>query len=95
MTGGFQGGNCGVRIADFANSRFGGSRRPMHLPAASVVVRRHADCRQAPKPPSIVCIAPVIIPPWGPAIMGIEGWFGTTAECIDAACTGVWRGDLA
>jgi len=30
-----------------------------------------------------------------PAMMGIEGWFGTTAECIDAACSGVWRGDLA
>ena len=29
-----------------------------------------------------------------PAMMGIEGWFGTTAECIDAACTGVWRGRL-
>lgn len=29
-----------------------------------------------------------------PAIMGIEGWFGTTAECIDAACTGRWNGGL-
>jgi predicted aconitase len=29
-----------------------------------------------------------------PAIMGIEGWYGTTAECIDAACTGVWKGAL-
>jgi predicted aconitase len=29
-----------------------------------------------------------------PAIMGIEGWFGTTAECIDAACTGKWKGRL-
>lgn len=29
-----------------------------------------------------------------PAMMGIEGWFGTTAECIDAACTGQWRGRL-
>jgi predicted aconitase len=29
-----------------------------------------------------------------PAIMGLEGWYGTTAECIDAACTGVWRGAL-
>lgn len=29
-----------------------------------------------------------------PAIMGIEGWYGTTAECIDAACTGRWAGRL-
>lgn len=29
-----------------------------------------------------------------PAIMGIEGWFGTTADCIDAACTGRWEGRL-
>jgi predicted aconitase len=30
-----------------------------------------------------------------PAIMGIEGWYGTTEECIDAACTAKWRGRLA
>ncbi|RKF23324.1 DUF521 domain-containing protein [Altericroceibacterium spongiae] len=30
-----------------------------------------------------------------PAIMGIEGWYGTTAECIEAACTGRWEGRLA
>lgn len=29
-----------------------------------------------------------------PAIMGIECWFGTTAECIDAAVTGRWNGGL-
>jgi len=29
-----------------------------------------------------------------PAIMGIEGWFGTTQECIDAACSGRWEGRL-
>lgn len=27
-----------------------------------------------------------------PAIMGIQAWFGSTAECIDAALTGRWRG---
>ena len=27
-----------------------------------------------------------------PAIMGIQAWFGTTADCIDAALTGRWRG---
>jgi predicted aconitase len=25
-----------------------------------------------------------------PAIMGVQAWFGTTAQCIDAACTGRW-----
>jgi predicted aconitase len=29
-----------------------------------------------------------------PAMMGIEGWFGTTADCIEAACTGKWEGRL-
>lgn len=30
-----------------------------------------------------------------PAIMGVQAWFGTTADCIDAACTGRWNGSLA
>ncbi|NEE01063.1 aconitase X [Phytoactinopolyspora halotolerans] len=30
-----------------------------------------------------------------PAILGIEGWFGTLDECVDAAITGVWRGELS
>jgi predicted aconitase len=30
-----------------------------------------------------------------PAIMGIECWFGDTAECIDAAITGRWNGGIA
>jgi predicted aconitase len=30
-----------------------------------------------------------------PAIMGIECWFGTTADCIDAAVTGRWSGGLS
>jgi predicted aconitase len=29
-----------------------------------------------------------------PAILGIEAWFGTLDECIDAAVTGRWRGGL-
>lgn len=29
-----------------------------------------------------------------PAILGIEAWFGTLEECVDAAVTGKWRGDL-
>ena len=30
-----------------------------------------------------------------PAILGIEAWFGTLGECIDAAVTGRWHGGLA
>lgn len=29
-----------------------------------------------------------------PAIMGVQAWFGTTAECIQAAVTGRWSGGL-
>jgi predicted aconitase len=29
-----------------------------------------------------------------PAIMGVEAWFGTTQDCIDAALTGRWNGSL-
>lgn len=30
-----------------------------------------------------------------PAIMGVQVWFGTTAECIQAAVTGRWSGGMA
>lgn len=30
-----------------------------------------------------------------PAILGIEAWFGTLEECVDAAITGQWRGELS
>ena len=29
-----------------------------------------------------------------PAIMGVQGWFGDTRECVDAAVTGRWEGNL-
>jgi hypothetical protein len=29
-----------------------------------------------------------------PAIMGIQAWFGSTADCIGAALTGRWQGEL-
>lgn len=28
-----------------------------------------------------------------PAITGVEAWFGSTADCIDAAVTGKWKGE--
>jgi len=27
-----------------------------------------------------------------PAILGLQAWFGTTAQCVEAACTGRWHG---
>ena len=27
-----------------------------------------------------------------PAILGVQAWFGSTAQSIDAACTGRWHG---
>jgi predicted aconitase len=30
-----------------------------------------------------------------PAIMKVQGWFGTLADCVDAAVTGTWRGELS
>ncbi|HEY1724867.1 MAG TPA: aconitase X catalytic domain-containing protein [Steroidobacteraceae bacterium] len=29
-----------------------------------------------------------------PAIMGVQAWFGSTGDCIDAAISGHWRGEL-
>jgi predicted aconitase len=29
-----------------------------------------------------------------PAILGIEAWFGTLDDCVEAAVTGTWRGEL-
>ncbi|OVZ59950.1 hypothetical protein CDO44_10300 [Pigmentiphaga sp. NML080357] len=29
-----------------------------------------------------------------PAIMGIQAWFGSTADCVEAAVTGRWKGGL-
>jgi len=30
-----------------------------------------------------------------PAILGVQAWFGSTAECVDAACNGRWNGGYA
>lgn len=30
-----------------------------------------------------------------PAIMGVQGWFGTLEQCVDAAVTGTWRGGVS
>ena len=28
-----------------------------------------------------------------PAILGLQAWFGSTRDCIDAAVTGRWKGE--
>lgn len=30
-----------------------------------------------------------------PALMGVQGWFGSVADCVEAAVTGRWQGGLA
>ena len=30
-----------------------------------------------------------------PAILGFETWLGTTEQCVNAAISGYWRGDLS
>jgi predicted aconitase len=29
-----------------------------------------------------------------PAILGVQAWFGSTADCVNAAITGRWAGEL-
>jgi predicted aconitase len=29
-----------------------------------------------------------------PAILGVQAWFGSTRDCIEAAVTGRWNGEL-
>jgi len=29
-----------------------------------------------------------------PAILGVQAWFGSTSDCVNAAITGRWNGEL-
>jgi len=29
-----------------------------------------------------------------PAITGVQGWFGSVRDCVDAALTGTWNGRI-
>jgi len=51
-----------------------------------------AMSRAAPKGAKVVALDSAKQAHYLPAILGVQGWFGSTAECIDAACTGQWRG---
>ena len=51
-----------------------------------------AMSRAAPKGTRVVALDSAKQAHYLPAILGIEAWFGSTEECIDAACTGHWQG---
>jgi len=51
-----------------------------------------AMSRAAPEGTKVVALDSVKQAHYLPAILGVQAWFGTTEECIDAACSGVWRG---
>jgi predicted aconitase len=50
--------------------------------------------RAVPKGTKVVALDSAKQTHYLPAIMGIEAWFGTTEDCINAALTGKWTGEL-
>ena len=53
-----------------------------------------AISRAVPKGTKVVALDSAKQTHYLPAIMGIEAWFGTTEDCIRAAITGRWDGEL-
>ncbi|CAN7770948.1 aconitase X catalytic domain-containing protein [Pseudorhodoferax sp. LjRoot39] len=51
-----------------------------------------AMSRATPKGTRVVALDSAKQAHYLPAILGIEAWFGSLEECIDAACTGQWKG---
>ena len=54
-----------------------------------------AMSRATPKGTKVVALDSAKQAHYLPAILGLQAWFGSTADCIDAACTGRWNGRLA
>ena len=54
-----------------------------------------AMSRAAPKGTRVVALDSAKQAHYLPAILGVQAWYGSTAECIDAACTGRWAGRYA
>jgi len=54
-----------------------------------------AMSRATPKGTKVVALDSAKQAHYLPAILGLQAWFGTTADCIEAACTGRWDGRLA
>lgn len=53
-----------------------------------------AMSRAAPKGTRVVALDSAKQAHYLPAILGLQAWFGSTADCIDAACSGRWNGSL-
>lgn len=51
-----------------------------------------AMSRAAPKGTKVVALDSAKQAHYLPAILGVQAWFGSTEECIDAACSGFWKG---
>jgi hypothetical protein len=51
-----------------------------------------AMSRAAPKGTRVVALDSAKQAHYLPAILGVQAWFGSTADCVDAACTGRWAG---
>jgi predicted aconitase len=51
-----------------------------------------AMSRATPKGTRVVALDSAKQAHYLPAILGVQAWYGSTQECIDAACTGQWRG---
>ncbi len=54
-----------------------------------------AMSRAAPTGTKVVALDSAKQAHYLPAILGVQAWYGSTAECIDAACTGRWSGRYA
>jgi predicted aconitase len=53
-----------------------------------------AMSRAAPQGTRVVALDSAKQAHYLPAILGVQAWFGSTADCIDAACSGRWQGVL-
>ena len=53
-----------------------------------------AISRAVPKGSKVVALDSAKQAHYLPAMVGIEAWFGTTEDCIQAAISGRWSGDL-
>lgn len=53
-----------------------------------------AMSRAMPKNTKVVALDSAKQAHYLPAILGVQAWFGSTSDCVDAACTGKWEGGL-
>ena len=51
-----------------------------------------AMSRATPKGTRVVALDSAKQAHYLPAILGVQAWFGSTAECVEAACSGRWTG---